>query len=196
MSEPGETRRWTAGFGLFGEVVITGVLVGLLTVPVVTALPALAAGTAHLRRHLSGESVRVADALRDFVAAWRALWRLALAFSGAALLLLWNLSQGQAGALPGSGGVVAVSLLLLAAWAVLLLRTAAVWRPEAASAGPELLRSTAGLLVRDPAGSLLLAFACGMCGVFVWMLAPLALLVGGLLALATVAIEARYAGRG
>ncbi|MGP3972222.1 hypothetical protein, partial [Streptomyces sp. 6N223] len=197
MSEPG-VKRWTVGFSLFGEVVITGVMVGLLALPVVTALPALAAGTAHLRRHLTGGSVRVPDALRDFVQACRSLWRPALGFTGAALLLLWNLSLGQAGVVPGSGGVVAVSALLIAAWAVLLLRTAVAWRPEDvgdardardarepddwASAWPQLLRRAAEQTWRDPGGSVLLAFACVMCGVFVWMLLPLALLVGGLLA--------------
>jgi hypothetical protein len=196
MSEPG-ARRWGTGFALFGEVVITGVLVAVLALPVVTALPALAAGTAHLRRHLDGESVRVAEVLRDFAAACRGLWRVALAFTGAALLLVWNLSLGQAGVIPGSGGVVAVSVLLLAGWAVLLLRTAAAWRPSVTAAGGgELVRRTAKVFWRDPAGSVLLAFAWAMCGVFVWMLVPLALLAGGLLALATLAVEARRGARG
>lgn len=193
MSEPG-ARRWTVGFAFFGEVLIVGALVAVLALPLVTLLPALAAGAGHLRRHLSGDSVRVADALRDFAAAWRGLWRVALGFTGAAVLLLWNLSLGQAGVVPGSGGVVAVSSVLLLAWAVLLLRTAAAWRQGAD--GGALVRGAAALLGRDVPGSVLLVFACAMCGVFVWMLLPLLLVTGGLLALAAVAVDARRgAGR-
>ncbi|MEO3753001.1 hypothetical protein [Streptomyces sp. B6B3] len=187
-------RRWTSGFALFGEVLITGVLVAVLSLPVVTALPAVAAGTAHLRRHLTGDSVRVADLMRDFGAACRGLWRLALGLTGVALVLLWNLSLGQAGVMPGAGGVVTVSALLLVAWAVLLLRTAAGWR-AGASGGAELLRATAERAWRDPAGSVLLAFACGMCGLFVWMLLPLVLVAGGLLCLASLAVELRHEAR-
>ncbi|MGP4115321.1 hypothetical protein ACTWP5_31045 [Streptomyces sp. 4N509B] len=215
-SEPG-ARRWTAGLSLFGEVVITGAFVLLLALPVVTALPALAAGTSHLRRHVTGESVRVRDAFGDFAVAWRELWRLALGLTGVALLLLWNLSLGQADVLPGAGGVVAVSTLLLVAWAVLLLRLAVAWRPAGETADatdlpdagdtadaadavrggspwrPELLREAADRLWRDPAGSLLLVVACGMCVVFVWMLLPLLLLCGGLLCLATLGVSLRQA---
>ncbi|MDT0346477.1 hypothetical protein [Streptomyces litchfieldiae] len=186
-------RRWNTGLALFGEVVITGALVALLALPVVTALPALAAGTAHLRRHLSGDSVRVAELLRDFAAACRALWLAGLAFTGVALVLLWNLSLAQAGVIPGSGGMQAVTLVLLAAWAVLLLRTAAVWRPGADAAGA--VREAVGRAREDVAGSVLLAFGWALCAVFVWMLLPLFLLTGGLLALAAVAVEARAAAR-
>jgi hypothetical protein len=181
-------KRWTTPFALFGEVVITGILVAALALPVVTALPALATGTAHLRRHLTGESVGLADALRDFVAACRALWPAALAFVGVALLLLWNLSLAQAGVVPGSDAVLVVSVLLLIAWAVVLLRAATAWPADSPAA---LLRAATQRTFRDPAGSVLLAFACGMCGLFVWMLLPLALIAGGLLALAAVAVDLR-----
>ncbi|RKN42333.1 hypothetical protein [Streptomyces hoynatensis] len=183
-------RRWNTGFALFGEVLITGVLIAVLCLPLVTALPALAAGAAHLRRHLDGESVRSWDLLRDFATACRTQWPAALGFFGVALLLLWNLSLAQAGVLPGAGGVLAVMMLLLAAWAALLLRTAAVWRPDR---GPrEVVAEAAERGLRDPAGSALLAAACVMCGVFVWMLLPLALVGGGLLALAAVAVDLRH----
>ncbi|RKN06071.1 hypothetical protein [Streptomyces radicis] len=183
--------RWSTGFALFGEVVITGALVALLSVPLVTALPALAAGTAHLRRHLDGESVRVAEVLRDFAAACRTLWPAALAVSAAALLLLWNLSLAQAGVVPGAAGLLVVTALLIAALAVGTLRTADAWRPGG-TAG-EAVREAAERASADVPGSVLLAFACAMCGVFVWMLLPLVLVCGGLLSLATVAVTARAA---
>ncbi|ONK15071.1 hypothetical protein [Streptomyces sp. MP131-18] len=186
-------KRWQTGFALFGEVVITGLVVALLTVPVVTALPALAAGAAHLRRYLTGDSVRVADLLRDFTAACRTLWPAALGWTAALLLLLWNLSLAQADVIPGSAGMLAVTVLLLAAWGSLLLRAAAAWRPGRAAAPT--VHAAVARAREDVAGSVLLAFACGMCLVFVWMLLPLYLVAGGLLALAAIAVEHRAAAR-
>jgi hypothetical protein len=66
-------------------------------------------------------------------------------------------------------------------------------------AGPTGRDHRAGDLVRlalrcareDPAGSLLLAVAIGLSGVLVWMLAPLTVVVGGLLCLAAVAVDSR-----
>ncbi|WP_062211430.1 hypothetical protein [Streptomyces sp. NBRC 109706] len=182
-------RRWGGPLALFGEMVITGVVVAALAAPLVTALPALTAGTAHLRRQLAGESVRMADLWRDFTTAVRELWPLALGAVGAALVLLWNLSLAQAGVVPGSSGLRTLTWLLLLALAVLLLRAAADWRPGAEPRA--LLRTTAERAVRDPGGSTLLAFAWLMCTVFVWMLPPLLLLTGGLLSLAALAIETR-----
>ena len=187
-------KRLGASLALFGEVVIVGVLVAVLALPVVTALPALAAGAAHLRRHLSGDSVRVADLLRDFAAACRSLWAAGLAAAVAALVLLWNLSLAQADVLPGAGGLLLVTPLMMAALGVLVLRAAAGWRPERAEP-LSLVRESAEGAVRDPAGSVLLAFAWLMCAVFVWMLLPLALVAGGLLALAGIAVEQRSAAR-
>lgn len=184
-------KRWGTGFALFGEVVITGVTVALLAVPVITALPALAAGTAHLRRYLAGERVGVADTLRDLRAAWRALWPAALGFTGVAVLLLWNLSLAEAGVIPGSDALLLAVPLLVAGWAVLLLRTAAGWRPGADIGAGAAVREAGELTWRDATGSVLLAVACAMCVVFVWMLPPLLLVTGGLLSLAAVAVDHR-----
>lgn len=189
-------RERVGGLALFGEVVITGVVVAVLAVPLVTLLPALAAGVAHLRRQLTGHSVRMAELLRDFAAALRALWPAALGSLAVAAVLLWNLSLAQAGLVPGAGGLRVLTWALLLALAVLLLRLAAGWRPgDAGRAAP--LRESAARAVADPGGSALLAAGVLLCGVFVWMLPPLVLLAGGLLALATVAVDARAtAGRG
>ncbi|MDB1088634.1 hypothetical protein PJ985_13760 [Streptomyces sp. ACA25] len=178
-----------AGFALFGETVIVGVLVALLSVPLVTALPALAAGSTHMRRHVSGESARTGDLLRDFTAAWRGLWPAALVGTGLGLLLLWNLTLAEAGVIPGSAGVLAGSAGLLALLSVLMLRTAGAWRPGCGPVGA--VRTAAARTWRDPSGSVLLVLAAGMCLVFGWMLLPLLLLAGGLLVLAVVAVEHR-----
>ncbi|GAA3888903.1 hypothetical protein [Streptomyces sedi] len=191
----GERRERAGGLALFGEVVIVGAVVAVLAVPLVTLLPALAAGVAHLRRQLTGHSVRMADLLRDFATAWGELWRLSLAALGAALVLLWNVSLAQAGLVPGAGGLRVLTWALLLAWAVLLLRVAARWRPGA-ERGAALLRLSAEEAPRDPGGSALLAAGVLLCGTFVWMLPPLLLLAGGLLALASLGVETRAAARG
>ncbi|RMI43545.1 hypothetical protein EBN88_06995 [Streptomyces triticirhizae] len=188
---PGGPPERFGRLALFGEVVIVGVVVAVLAVPLVTLLPALAAGVAHLRRQLTGHSVRMADLARDFAVALRELWPLAAGALGGALVLLWNLSLAQAGLVPGAGGLRVLTWALLLALAVLLLRVAAAWRPGCERAA--LLRASAERAVRDPAGSTLLAVGVLLCGVFVWMLPPLALLVGGLLSLAAVGVAARAA---
>ncbi|WP_311663865.1 hypothetical protein [Streptomyces chisholmiae] len=182
-----------AGFALFGEVVITGVVVAVLAVPLVTLLPALAAGVAHLRRQLTGHSVRMADLVGDFTTALREQWPLALGSVGAALVLLWNVSLAQAGLVPGAGGLRVLTWLLVLGLTVLLLRVAADWRPGVEPAA--LLRGAARRAVTDTGGSVLLAMGVLLCMVFVWMLPPLVLLAGGLLALATVAVDIRESTR-
>ncbi|MBB0243959.1 hypothetical protein FNQ90_07520 [Streptomyces alkaliphilus] len=195
--------RKGAGLALFGETLLTGVVVLVLTLPLVTLLPALAAGTAHLRRHLAGDSERIGDLLRDFVTAVRDLWAAGLGFLAGALVLVWNATLAEAGVIPGATLMLPVSLALLGGWGVLLLRVAAAWSDTGSRRAPVTgeenggapvrahLRTGAGALRDDPVGSLLLLVALVMCGVFVWMLLPLALLVGGLLPLAVIGVEHR-----
>ncbi|MCE7081976.1 hypothetical protein [Streptomyces sp. ST2-7A] len=191
--------RKGAGLALFGETLLTGVVVLVLTLPLITLLPALAAGTAHLRRHLAGESERIGDLLRDFASAVRALWVTGPLLLLAGLWLVWNATLAEAGVIPGSAVLLAAFIALLGVWGVLLLRTAAAWSaddgPGRASRGRDHLRHGAGELRRDPVGSLLLVVALVMCGVFVWMLPPLALLIGGLLPLAVIGVEYRARSR-
>src|SRR5690606_20130826 len=139
---------------------------------------------------------RMADLLRDFAAAWRALWAAAAGFTLVALLLLWNLSLGQAGVVPGSGGVRVASLVLLAALAVLLLRTAAAWeegRRVAAGAAAEGMRcgAAARWAEGNVSGSGLLACAGVVCGAGVGVLLPLVLVPGVRGALARVGVAYR-----
>ncbi|MFC8192525.1 hypothetical protein ACFUMH_12795 [Cellulomonas sp. NPDC057328] len=180
-------------FGLLSEVLVVGLGVSVLSLPVVTVLPALAAGAAHVRRHLTGETDRVVDLWHEFVAALRGVWPYALA-SLALLVLLWfNTAVAGTGLLPGGTGVLVLSLAVAAMLAVVLLRAAGGWRRGAS--WRQVMRDAGARAGDDLAGSGLLVVAMGLCGVIVWMLAPLAVLVPGLLALAVVAVEHRAATR-
>uniref|UniRef100_UPI001A9D1AED hypothetical protein n=1 Tax=Streptomyces sp. YIM 98790 TaxID=2689077 RepID=UPI001A9D1AED len=112
-------------FALFGETLLTGVAVLVLSLPLVTLLPALAAGCAHLRRHLRGESEQLRVLWADFLAACRTLWATAVAVPVVALGLVWSLSVAEAGAVPGAAALRPAALALLGVWGVLVLRVAA-----------------------------------------------------------------------
>lgn len=196
----GETRTGAA-LGLFAEVVLAGVLVALGSLLLVTAVPSLAAGVAHVRRQVTGHDIGVARFVRDWWAAVRALWPLGLAAVAVALLLALDWQLARADVLPGAGVVAVVVALAAAAVVVVLARAAGAWsEPVADGDGPR-LTARAALSVGaqrtqdDLTGSVLLAVAAALCVVFVWMLPPLALVVGGLLALAVVGVESRHRGR-
>lgn len=176
-------------FGLFSEMLVVGLGVSVLSLPVVTALPALAAGAAHVRRHLTGDTDRVVDLWHDFRAALRGVWPYAIG-SLALLVLLWfNLAVTDTGALPGGTGVRVLTWLVIGVLVVALLRAAGGWHRGAA--WRDVMRDAGRRAGDDLAGSALVLLAVGLCGVIVWMLAPLAVLVPGMLALAVVAVEHR-----
>lgn len=188
--EPAEPRGLRgAGFALLGETLLVGVVVLLASVPVVTAVPALAAGARHLRRHLVGEADGIGDLARDVVVAVRDLWVVGFAVPVLAVLLAYDVWLARTGVLPGGTFVVAVSLLVAAGVVAVVLRLVAAWTP-----GDDLRAGlrTAGRRAReDLGGSMLLVVAVVVCGVLVWMLLPLVIVVGGLLSLAALAVEAR-----
>jgi|SRR5665647_900571 len=191
VRQPGGRRtplpHGSSSFALFAEVLLVGLVVAVLSIPVLTILPALAAGVVHLRRHLDGRGDRVADLLRLFVVACRGVWLVSIAGVGAVLVLgfnIWLLRTTAADAfrLPGI-----VSGVVLAALAVVLLRSAGGWRPG--SAWWPAVRAAARRSRDDLRGTGMLLIALVLAGVIVWMLVPLALVVGGLLALAVLAVE-------
>lgn len=180
-------------FGLFSEVLVVGLGVSVLSLPVVTVLPALAAGAAHVRRHVDGDTDRVVDLWHDFVAALRGVWPYALASLSLLLLLWFNTAVADTGMLPGGTGVVVLSLAVAAMLAIVLLRAAGGWHRGAS--WRDVIREAGRRAGDDLTGSGLLLVAMALCGVIVWMLAPLSVLVPGLLALAVVAVEHRAAVR-
>lgn len=201
----GESR-----FALLGETLLTGLFVLVGSLPVVTLPAALAAGSAHLRRHLGGYDTSVRTFVRDWLAAARGLWALGALLPLAAGAVVVNTGLTESGALPGASVVRWVTWAVAACAAVVLVRAAAAWsddEPAPGSPGTEpglvsgprgvwVLVSRGAVRARDDlSGSALLLAALVMCVVLVWMLTPLVLVTGGLLSLAAVAVETRRVRR-
>lgn len=175
--------------GLFGESLTVGLAVSVLSLPVVTALPALAAGVAHVRRHVDGRPDTLRDLWDDFRLACRGVWLVSVGSVALLVLLAFNVSLAGTGALPGGTGVRVVSLVVAVLLVVALLRAAAGWTPGAV--WRLVLRDAGRRTGDDLTGTFLLVLALALCGVILWMLPPLVVIVPGLLALATVAVEHR-----
>ncbi|MBS3179861.1 MULTISPECIES: hypothetical protein [unclassified Pseudoclavibacter] len=183
----------SAGFSLFGEMLLVGVVCALLFVPFITAVAGVAAGVRHLRRHVDGRS----DTMREFLAdAWRCvralvgfgalfvLWMLWLGFD------LWALTRLE---IPGASVVSVVVALAGVASLVAVLRLVGRWNPAAPIRHQ--LRAAVRLVWRDPAGSALLVFALGLAVLLVWMYPPMFIVTGGVISLAVVGVELRPRSR-
>ncbi|GAB12074.1 hypothetical protein ARGLB_008_00970 [Arthrobacter globiformis NBRC 12137] len=182
-------------FALFSEAMLAGVIVLVLSVPLVTVPAAYAAGTAHLGRHLAGRDDSVRGLWGTFRSALPGSLKLGMTTAAAAAVVILNLLLAAAGQLPGRAVVLPATLLVAAAATVLLLRTASRWR---SGAWAEALAAARTESLADWSGSLLLAAALCLTAVFVWMLPALVIVVPGCLVLAAAAVrlraEARSAG--
>lgn len=179
----------SAGFRLFGETLLTGVLVMLSLLPLVTLLAGLAVGVRHLRRHAAGEHDALAVLWRDLGVALRQLLLPGLACM---LLLSWLVAEivlFATGAVPGGAPAVVIAGAALLWVVLLLLRFVAVWQPGAKLR--DALHEAARLGLTDPIGSVLLVLAAAMAVLFVWMYPPLVTIAGGLICLALLGVERR-----
>ncbi|MGK3209129.1 DUF624 domain-containing protein [Amycolatopsis sp. MEPSY49] len=168
---------------------LTGLLVALASVPVVTAPPAFTAGCRALDRTRRGIG---SPLWTTFWADFRQNARGGLAFGGLGLLvvLVFAVDLEVVRSMPGAGVLSPALWVLAAVAAVGAVRTCAVvaagepsWRRAVVTAARE---SAAA-----PGNALLLAGAAGLAVVLVWMLPILALVVAGPLALAAVATGGR-----
>ncbi|QAY71816.1 hypothetical protein ET471_09555 [Xylanimonas protaetiae] len=176
-------------FGLFAEMLLVGLGVSVLSLLAVTALPAFAAGIAHVRRHLQGRPDGVADLGRDFLAALRGGWVWGVVVAVVLAVLGFNLAAAASGTVPGGAGVLVVTALVAGVVVVALLRSAVRW--ERGARWRALLAAGARETYDDVVGTGLLLLAVGLSGVIVWMFAPLVVIVPGLLSFAVAAVEAR-----
>lgn len=184
-------------FALFSETLLAGLLVLVLSLPLVTIPAAYAAGIAHLERHLAGRDDSVRGLWGTFRAALPGSWKLGLITAAAAVVIVLNLLLAWVGQLPGRDVVLPATLLLAGCGAILLLRTTAAWTDAPAEhADPKAAWQAAfetgkALSLRDWTGSLLLAAALFGAVVFVWMLVALFVVVPGTLILAAAAVKLR-----
>ncbi len=180
-------------FALLGEVLLTGVLVTVAALPVITLPAALAAGSGHLRRHLRAESTSVGAFVGDYLAALRGGWLIGLVAAIATGVLLLDLDLAASGALPGGAAIAVVGWVGLAAVALAVCLASAGWSRR--TGWRHAIARTPREVRRDPVGALYLLAAVGLVGVCTWALAPLLVPALGCLVLALVATPQRRAPR-
>lgn len=182
-------------FALFAEMVLVGAIVSVLSLLVVTFLPALAAGVGHLRRHASLTSDPLSELFVEFRANLRGVWPYAIALPLVLALLVFNVLLLATVPLPGASVVRWVSVAAGAVVAVVALRAVARRAAQRTTTWRAAVRDGAADAREDPIGSALLAVAVGLCVMVVWMLPILIVIVPGMLTLAVVAVENRRRDR-
>ena len=178
----------TRGIALFGEVLLVGVLVGVASLPVVTALAAAGAGAVLVDELVHDQRK---PAVRRFLALLAVSLREPVVWMAPALLLgVGGLDTlALAAGLPG-GRVLGPVLLVLLVFGLLCgIRGAARWRPG--HTWRATLGAAAPVVLRDWTGSGLLLGALVVLGVIVAGLPAFWLVAPGLLTLAAVAVEQR-----
>jgi len=178
------------GFALFADCLVVGVCAAVAAAPLVTAYPALVAACAAVRDRVGADR---SPGPRAFAAHLRA----AIRSGPAGALVVPPLVAGGltldavavAAGVPGAAGLAVVLTACAAAAVVVGLRAAAQWRPG--RRWPAVAASAARRAAADPGGSALLLFA-GLAAAAVVAVVPVtALLIGGPLAMAAVAVDGR-----
>ncbi|WP_438854225.1 hypothetical protein [Agromyces sp. M3QZ16-3] len=179
----------TSAFALLGEVLLVGVLVALVSIPLVTLPAALAAGVRHLRRYLLAEGSRLGGFWADLRAGLLGGIGVGGASAVVVLVLLLDIDLANSGALPGGPVVAAVGWLGLAALALALFTAAGLWTPNLGWLGA--LRAVPRAVAGDPVGAAYLVASAGFAVVVTWQLFPLVVPALGCVALAIVAVPER-----
>ncbi|MFE4727690.1 DUF624 domain-containing protein [Microbacterium sp. NPDC056736] len=192
--EPARFPGAKGAFALFGEVLLTGLLVTAGGLLVITLPAALAAGIRHLRRYVNAEQSHV----RTFWQDWRAALPggVVVGVIGAllAVVLTLDIDLANSGALPGGPAVAVVGWAGLVVGATALLVAAGAWTPERGWRGA--VRGIPSAVTGDPVATVYLAAAAVLVAVVTWMLAPLLIAGLGCAAFAVVAVPARRGRRG
>jgi hypothetical protein len=180
-------------FALFGEVLLTGIIVVVLSIPVVTIPLAVAVGKRHLMRFLRAEGSQLSHVAGDVREGFVGAVGIGCAWLAATGILLMDLLLVASGALPGGIAVGAIAVVLLAALTVLTLWTAAAWTP--ALGWRAAVRVGFASLRTDAVGSVYLLVGAALAVLFTWMLPPLIIPALGCVCFAVAAISARHAVR-
>lgn len=184
---PAENVRLAA----FGEMLVVGLAVTVMSLPLITVVPALAAGARHLDDHVSGERDTLRGLLRSGWQATRGGWLVGACVLVISAMLCVNIVLGTQGLVPGGRVFAIVSGALLAGVLVVACRVAGLWRPGAS--WRTLWRCGGTLTFEDPVGSVFVLLGLGVSATVVWMLPPLIVIAPGLTAVAMVAAERRRA---
>ncbi len=198
-------------FALFSETLLAGLLVLVLSIPLVTIPAAYAAGIAHLERHLSGRDDSVRALWGTFRAALPGSWKLGITTAAAAVVIVLNLLLATVGQLPGQRGGPpghadpggcrrrpapahrrsVVRFRRTVTESDVSLQPHPHPQPSPSAAWSSALEAGKTLSLRDWTGSLLLAAALFAAVVFVWMLVALFVVVPGTLILAAASVKIR-----
>jgi hypothetical protein len=190
--EVGPPPRWPGAankFVLFGEVMQVGILVTLLSLPLVTLPLALAAGVRHLRRFLAADGSRLTLFWADVRHGLGRKLLFGLAVVAVAVVLAIDIAVAGTGALPGGQLVAAAGWVGLAALGLLVLGYAGAWQPGRTTRST--LRAAVTALTGDRIGAAYLLACLGFTVIVTWQLLPLIIPALGCVALAIVAIPER-----
>jgi hypothetical protein len=182
-----------SAFGLLGEVLLIGILVALVSLPLITLPAGLAAGVRHLRRFLRAEESGLDWFWRDVRASLLGGLGIGAASAAIVVVLVLDIDLASTGLLPGGPVVGIIGWAGLGALALVLFTAAGRWTPELGWLGA--LREVPGALRADPAGAGYLLATGVFAGVVTWQLAPLVIPALGCVALAIVAVPERPRGR-
>ncbi len=181
-------------FALLGEVLLTGLLISVVSLGVVTLPVALAAGIRHLRRYVAAEDSRYALFWIDVRAGLLPGAAVGAAAFTATVILLIDVDLARSGFLPGGMVVEAVGWVGLAAVAIALLLAAGSWTPQLGWRGA--LRAVPDAARADLVGVVYLVATVAFVAIVTWALPPLFIAAIGCAALAVVAIPSRPRRRG
>jgi hypothetical protein len=192
-SLPGrDAPRWPGAaskFALFGEVLFIGIVVTLLSLPLVTLPLAVAVGVRHLHRYLEGRGSGLRDLLTEFGHSVLRSLPIGLGVVVAVVALVFYQALAADRVLPLPEVVAVVSWIGFAALAVVVLTAARVWTP--ASGWLVALRSVPAAVRGDLGGAAYLVASAGLVVLVTWQLVPLLIPALGCLVLALVAIPER-----
>ncbi|WP_240659004.1 DUF624 domain-containing protein, partial [Microbacterium sp. CPCC 204701] len=128
--EPARFPGAKGAFALFGEVLLTGMLVLAGGLAVLTLPAALAAGIRHLRRYVNAEASHARTFWQDYRRALPGGLVVGLVALVVALVLVLDIDLAGSGALPGGPAIAVIGWAGVVAGAVALLTAAGSWTPE------------------------------------------------------------------
>lgn len=176
-------------FALLGEVLLVGVLMAVVSIPIVTLPAALAAGVRHLRRYVKAEDSALAWFWRDVRAALVGGIGVGAASLVVAVVLALDVDLASTGVLPGGPVVAVVGWVGLAVLALALLTASGRWTPGRGWLGA--LKEVPGAVREDPVGAAYLVATGVFAVVVTWQLLPLVIPALGCVALAVMAVPER-----